>query len=91
MLGKVKKDGLEKEADFFVKEACSVCVVCFEYLLNWAVSFNEFDCFHGINLNEALSFSEVQSTVKYLREEDMIVDDIECVDQLWSLKTLCNC
>jgi hypothetical protein len=42
---KVKNNGLEKEADLFAKEACSVYKVCFEYLLKETVSFNEFDCF----------------------------------------------
>jgi hypothetical protein len=30
----VMKDGVDKEADFFIKEACSVYKLCFEYLLN---------------------------------------------------------
>jgi hypothetical protein len=64
ILSKGKKDGMEKEADHFVKEACTVYKVCFEYLLKWTVSFNEFDCFHWMNLNDALSFSDVQSTIK---------------------------
>jgi hypothetical protein len=54
LLHKVKNDGLEKGADVFVKEVCSVYVVCFEYLFKCTVSFYEFDCFHCMNLNDAL-------------------------------------
>jgi hypothetical protein len=50
----VKKDGVENEADLFVKEDCSVYVVCFEYLLKWRLYFNEFDSFRWINLNDDL-------------------------------------
>jgi hypothetical protein len=64
MVSKVKKDGLEKEPDFVVREASSVYKVCVKYLLKWTVSFNEFYCFNWINLNDALSSSDVQSTIK---------------------------
>jgi hypothetical protein len=47
ILSKVKKDGLEKEA-------CSAYNADFEHLLKWTVSFNESDCFHWRNLNDAL-------------------------------------
>jgi hypothetical protein len=68
IISKVKKAGLEKEADLFVKEACSVYKVCFQYLLKWTVSFNECGSFHWLNLNDAHSFNDVQSTRKYLRD-----------------------
>lgn len=50
VLSKVKKVGMEKEVDLFVKEACSVYKVRFEYLLKQTVSFSEYDCFHWLNL-----------------------------------------
>jgi hypothetical protein len=65
ILNKVTK-GLEKEAALFVEEACSVYKACFEYLPKWAVFLNEFDCLCWMNLSDALSFSDVQSTIKYL-------------------------
>jgi hypothetical protein len=43
----VKEEGLEKEVDLFVKEACSLYKVYFEYLLKWTVSYNEFVAFFG--------------------------------------------
>jgi hypothetical protein len=78
---------MEKESDLCVQEACSVYKMCFEYLLKWIVSFNEFDCFRWLNLNYALSFSDIQSTIKYLRETDVIVDDVKCSDGFCNLKT----
>jgi hypothetical protein len=40
-----------------------------------------------INLNDTLSFSDVQSAIKYLRDRDIIVDDAVCSDQFCKLKT----
>jgi hypothetical protein len=40
-----------------------------------------------MNLNDALSFSEVYSTVKYLRARDVMVDDVKCFNQFCNLKT----
>jgi hypothetical protein len=34
-----------------------------------------------MNLNYALSFSDVQSTIKYSRDQDVTVDDVEGFDQ----------
>jgi hypothetical protein len=44
---KIKKDGLEKKSDRFVKEACSVCKVCFEYLPKWKVFLMNLTAFIG--------------------------------------------
>jgi hypothetical protein len=76
ILSKMKKYGVQNEADLSVKEACSLYKVCFEYLLKWTVSFNEFDCFRWINSNDALLFNDVQLTIKHLTDRDAIVDDM---------------
>jgi hypothetical protein len=73
VLSKVKKDGLKKEA-------CSVYKLCSEYLLKWTVSFNQSDCFCWMNLNDALSFIDAQSTIKYLTGLDMTVDVVKRSD-----------
>jgi hypothetical protein len=57
LLSKGKKDGLEKEADFYVIGACSAYKMCFGYLLKWSVSFNELDYFSWMNLNDTLTIS----------------------------------
>jgi hypothetical protein len=75
ILRKVEEGGLEKEADSSVKEACSMYKMCFKYLLKWTVSFNEFYSFRWVNFNVALSFSDVQSTIKHPQDQDVIVDD----------------
>jgi hypothetical protein len=41
-----------------MKEAYSLYKMCFEYL-KWTVSFNEFGCFCGTNIIDALPFSYV--------------------------------
>jgi hypothetical protein len=73
-----------------VKEAYSVYKVSIEYLLKRTVSFNEFYCSHGINLNDPLLFSIVQSTIKYLRGRDVIMDDVKCFNQICNLIFLCK-
>jgi hypothetical protein len=40
-----------------------------------------------MSLNDAPSFSDVQSTIKYLRDRDVIVDDVKCFHQFCNLKT----
>jgi hypothetical protein len=87
ILNQVKKDGLKKEADIFVKETCSVYKVCSEHLLKWTVSFKESDCLCWTNVNDALSFSDVRSIIKYLRDRDVTVDDVRRFYELSNLKT----
>jgi hypothetical protein len=48
-------------------------------------SLNEFDCFYWMDLNDALSFTDVNQ--KCLRQLDVLVDDIKCSDQFCNLKT----
>jgi hypothetical protein len=57
LLSEGEKNGLEKEE-------CSVYKMCFGYLLKWTVSFNEFNYFRWMNLNDALSISNAHSTRK---------------------------
>jgi hypothetical protein len=40
-----------------------------------------------MNLNDALSFNDVQSTIKYLRNRGVIADDVGRFDQFCNLKT----
>jgi hypothetical protein len=39
-----------------------------------------------MNLNVALSFSDVQSTIKYLRDRNVVVYDVKCSDQFCNLR-----
>jgi hypothetical protein len=39
-----------------------------------------------MNLNVALSFSDFQSTMKYVRDQDVIVDDVKCFEKFCYLK-----
>jgi hypothetical protein len=87
ILSKGEKDGLEKKVDLFMKEASLLYKMCFEYLQKWTVSFNESDCFRWTNLSQTLSFGDVQSAIKYLRDRDLIVYDVKCFDQFCNLKT----
>lgn len=55
-----------------------------EDLLICIVFFSECDCFHCLNLNDAISFSNVHST----RDEDVKVDDARYFQQFCDLKAL---
>jgi hypothetical protein len=40
-----------------------------------------------VNVRDVLSSYDVQSTVKYLRDRDLVMDDVRCFDQFCNLKT----
>jgi hypothetical protein len=53
-----------------------------------SIYWNELDCCGWLNLNDALSFSDVQSTIEYMRCRDVIVGDVKCFDQFLNQRLL---
>jgi hypothetical protein len=76
-----------KKLSVYEKKPAFLYNVCFEYLQKWTVSFHEFDYFRWMNLSDTLSFDNVQSTTEYLRDRDVIVDDVKCIYHFCNLKT----
>jgi hypothetical protein len=47
-------------------------------------------CFHWMNLNDVLSLTDVQSTIKYVTDRNVMADDVKYFDHFCNVRLVCK-
>jgi hypothetical protein len=79
-------EGLEVGCKHFLTAVKSLYSGCLEYLDMWIEPFKEFSCFKWMEL-ENVSWTEVESSIKYMMDKGFDIDDSKCFNQFCNLKT----
>lgn len=88
-LRKIREKGFHEECDQFSQEILALYSSCLEYLRKWTAPLAEFQCFEWLNLTEDsanMSFEDLQESLVYLQEREVVIDDLKLFDQIQCLK-----
>ena len=89
MLKNLRENGFSHKANDFMTEVSILYSSCADYLNMWTTSLKEFDCFQWITLARSgcskLDWEMVESSLLYLPEKNIKIDDAKLFDQFYCL------
>lgn len=56
-----------------------------KYLKEWTVQFDKYRVFQWMNITEVPTFTQIESAVEFLLDQNVEIDDVKCFDQLKAL------
>lgn len=74
----------------FLKEILLFYKTCFEYISKWTEQLHEFQCFQWTILNKKIEWNDMLETVRYLGENNVIINDEELFDEVRRTNIFCE-
>src|ERR1700744_3795565 len=57
-----------------------------KYLKEWTVQFEKYRVFEWMNMTDVPSYTQIESSLEFLMDKGVEIDDVKCFDQLKALK-----
>lgn len=81
-----KNSDLNNECKKFKEEYINVYISALEYLSKWTKQFSPFKVFEWMSLTKVPEWNEIINTILHLKEREIQIDDVKCLNQFVNLK-----